>query len=91
MGGRWFFSALLIFLGGCTLFPLSEADCKPASWRAKGYDDGYFGNYAQDARYQEECARRYGVQIATAEYMAGWKDGYDEYDRLRGSMKKVGR
>jgi hypothetical protein len=47
--GRIVFLYVLL-LGGCALFPLSEADCRPASWRQRGYDDGYFGSFPQDLR-----------------------------------------
>ena len=33
----------------------------------------------------QEC-RRFGVEVDEAEYFAGWKDGYDEWYRLIGSM-----
>ena len=54
------------------------------SWQQRGYDDGYFGNNPQDLRLAQECAR-FGVQIAQSEYLAGWRDGHDEWDRLIGS------
>jgi hypothetical protein len=76
---------LPLMLSGCALFPLSEADCRPASWKQRGYDDGYFGNPPQDMRLAQEC-RRYGVEVAQGEYLAGWRDGYDEWYRLMGSI-----
>jgi len=79
--------ALICVLGGCALFPLSETDCRPPDWRARGFNDGYFGNPPQDLRLARECSR-YGVTLPQNEYLAGWRDGYDEYDRLWGSMKK---
>ena len=75
----------LLLLSGCALVPLKEADCRPASWRDKGYDDGYFGNPPQDMRLIPEC-RRFGIAVAQDEYLAGWKDGHDEWDRLMGSV-----
>jgi hypothetical protein len=83
--------ALLILplLAGCALFPLTEADCRPASWRERGYNDGYFGNLPQDMRLAQEC-RRLGIAVAQDEYLAGWRDGYDEWDRLIGSFRKMG-
>lgn len=80
--------ALTCLLPGCALFPLTEADCRPASWRQSGYDHGYFGNHPQIIRLQQECGRM-GIAVAADEYLAGWKDGYDEYDRLMGSFKKM--
>ena len=80
--------ALTCVLPGCALFPLTETDCRPASWRQSGYDHGYFGNHPQIIRLQQECGRM-GIAVAADEYLAGWKDGYDEYDRLMGSFKKM--
>jgi uncharacterized protein DUF2799 len=77
-------------LAGCAIWPLSEADCRPASWQQRGYDDGYFGNLPQDLRLLQECSR-FGIQVAQNEYLAGWRDGYDEWDRLMGSMRKKSR
>ena len=36
------------------------------------------------------CAR-YGVEVDSAEYLAGWRAGYDEWDRLRGSFRNMSR
>jgi len=79
---------LLALLGGCALFPLSEADCKPASWSSRGYADGFGGHPPQDMRLVPECRKRFGTEVAQVEYLAGWKDGHDEWDRLMGSMRK---
>lgn len=76
---------LALLASGCALFPVSEADCRPASWRQRGYDDGYFGNNPQDLRLIQECSR-FGVQVNQGEYLSGWRDGHDEWDRLMGSM-----
>ena len=76
---------LALLLSGCAIFPLSEADCRPASWQQRGYDDGYFGNPPQDLRLVQEC-RRFGVQVAQSDYLRGWRDGHDEWDRLMGSI-----
>ena len=79
----------MLLLGGCALFPLSEADCRPASWYQRGYDDGFGGNYRQDLRYTQECAARYSAQVPTEEYLDGWRDGHREWDRLMGSFHKT--
>lgn len=81
---------LLLVLGGCAVFPISEAECRPASWQQRGYSDGYFGHLPQDMRLSQECPR-YGVEVASAEYLAGWRAGYDEWDRLRGSLRNKSR
>lgn len=75
--------ALACSLCGCALFPLSEAECKPASWRDRGYADGFSGSFAQDLRLVPECRERYGATVDTAAYHEGYRDGYNEYDRLR--------
>lgn len=76
----------LVWLGGCALWPLSEAECRPASWRASGYAHGFSGAPPQDLRMVPECRRRYGIEAPQEEYLAGWRDGHDEWDRLMGSL-----
>lgn len=78
---------LLVFLSGCALLPLTEADCRVGSWQQRGYDDGYFGHLPQDMRLARECGR-FGVQVSESDYLAGWRDGHDEWDRLMGSLRK---
>ena len=79
-------AALLALAAGCALFPLSEADCRPASWRGRGYADGLSGTFPQDLRLAPECRERYGAEVSVEEYLAGWRDGHDEWDRLMGSI-----
>jgi hypothetical protein len=81
----------LALLGGCALFPLSEADCNAADWRARGYEHGYLGQSRQDMRLIPECRQRYGLEINRSEYLAGWADGYDEWYRILGSMMRRGQ
>lgn len=85
------FIVLMAFLGGCALFPLSEADCHPATWRKAGYADGYSGAHAQDLRLVPECRKLYGVEVDRGEYLKGWADGHDEWDRIQGSMQHRSR
>lgn len=33
----------------------------------------------------QEC-RRFGVQVPQDDYLRGWRDGYDEWQRLMGSL-----
>ena len=75
-----------LVLAGCALFPLSEAECKPASWRNVGYADGWSGTHPQDLRLVPECRRRYGVEVDREAYLQGWADGHDEWDRTQGSI-----
>ena len=76
---------LALLLQGCALFPLSEADCRPPSWRQRGYDDGFGGHLPQDLRLIPEC-RRFGIEVPQAEYLEGWHDGHNEWDRMIGSI-----
>ena len=78
--------ALACSLYGCALFPVSEAECKPASWRDRGYIDGLGGAFAQDLRLEPGCRERYGVTVDTKAYLEGYREGYNEYDR-RASMR----
>jgi hypothetical protein len=75
---------ILLLAGGCAFFQVSEADCRPASWKQRGYDDGYFGNPPQDLRLISGCGRL-GAQVDQGEYLVGWRDGHDEWDRMIGS------
>lgn len=79
-----------LWLAGCALFPVSEAECLPASWQQRGYDDGYFGHLPQDMRLAQAC-ERHGVQVPSENYLVGWRAGHDEWDRLRGSFKNRSR
>lgn len=67
---------LLISLCGCA------ADCTNLNWRQRGYDDGYGGHPPQDLRLVRECSRL-GIQVSEAQYLEGWRAGYDEWYRLR--------
>jgi hypothetical protein len=75
--------ALAWSLGGCALFPVSEAECKPASWRDRGYTDGFGGAFAQDLRLVPGCRERYGVTVDTEAYLEGHREGYAEWSRMR--------
>ena len=77
--------ALLLFLAACTLFPLQEADCRGVDWQQRGYADGYGGHPPQDLRLARECGRL-GIEISASDYLKGWRDGYDEWYRLMGSV-----
>jgi hypothetical protein len=82
-----FFAPLL---AGCALWPLTEADCRGVNWQQRGYSDGFAGHPPQDLRLDREC-RRFGVQVSETDYLKGWRDGYDEWYRLIGSMQRRGR
>jgi hypothetical protein len=76
---------LLAPLGACALFPLGEADCKAADWRGRGYEHGVRGQPRQDLRLAPECRERFGIEVSESEYLAGWADGHNEWDRLMGA------
>ena len=78
-------------LAGCALFPLEQSDCVGVDWRERGYADGLSGAHPQDMRLVEECRRRYAVDVPQNEYLAGWRDGHDEWDRVIGSMLNKNR
>ena len=82
---RQFPALLFLPLAGCALFPLQEADCRGVDWQKRGYADGYGGHPQQYSRLSSEC-RRYGIAVSEADYFKGWRDGYDEWDRLMGSV-----
>ncbi|HVJ12641.1 MAG TPA: hypothetical protein VNC62_13815 [Burkholderiales bacterium] len=75
--------ALAWSLGGCALFPVSEAECKPASWRDRGYTDGFGGAFAQDLRLVPGSRERYGLTVETQAYFEGYREGYAEWSRMR--------
>jgi len=82
-----FLLVLLVLPAACALFPLSEAECKPASWRESGYAHGFGGSHRQDLRLVPECRERYGVAVDVEQYAAGWREGHLEWDRLIGSFQ----
>jgi hypothetical protein len=78
---------LLPLVTSCALFPLSEAECKPASWYDSGYAHGFGGSHKQDLRLVPECRERYGAAVDVEQYSAGWQEGHNEWDRLIGSFQ----
>ena len=73
---------MLAAVAGCSVFPLSESECRGVDWQKRG------GHPQQYSRLSAECKQRFGVEVPVAEYFKGWRDGYDEWDRLWGSMDK---
>lgn len=78
---------LALLLTGCALFPLSEAECR-ADPHKRGYSDGFFGTNPQDLRLVPECRERHGIEFDQARYLAGWREGYDEWYRTQGSLRR---
>jgi hypothetical protein len=71
----------VLALGACATH--SESECRSMDWRARGYEDGYFGHPPQDLRLARDCGR-FGVGVPD-DYLAAWRDGHDEWDRIIGS------
>jgi Protein of unknown function (DUF2799) len=75
--------AALVFvalaLGGCAV------DCANRDWQSRGYADGFGGHPPQDLRLARECGRL-GVAVSSPDYLKGWRDGYDEWYRMIGSI-----
>jgi hypothetical protein len=68
---------LILLLAGCAV------DCTEQNWRQRGYLDGFGGAFAQDLRIGPAC----GAAFSEADYMDGYREGYDEYRRreMRGN------
>lgn len=74
----------VLLLAGCAV------DCANRNWQERGYADGFGGHPTQIVRLTKGCAAQ-GVSVVEAEYLKGWADGHDEWDRLIGSRQKVGQ
>lgn len=73
-------AACALAAAGCA--QMTETECKAADWYPIGYRDGdIYGLRPQVDQYAYQC-RAFGVQ-PTAEntYMAGWIDGFREWNR----------
>lgn len=73
---------MMLLLGGCAAFELTDADCRGANWYQRGEHDGYGGHPPQDLRFTRQCAR-HGIVVAQADYLKGWAVGHDEHMRLK--------
>jgi len=81
----WTSAALACALcAGC--MHMSESECRAADWYQVGYRDGdTYGLRPQVDQYAHLC-RAYGLQTPEAIYMAGWVDGFREWNtRVMGS------
>jgi hypothetical protein len=76
--------AVTTVAAGCA--QLSETECRASDWYQVGYRDGdVYGLRPQIDQYAYQC-RAHGVQPAEPTYMAGWVDGYREWNkRVSGS------
>ncbi|MFN2644469.1 MAG: DUF2799 domain-containing protein [Burkholderiales bacterium] len=65
---------------------MSENECRSADWYQVGYRDADpYGLRPQINQYAYQC-RAYGVTAAEVPYMAGWVDGFREWNtRVMGS------
>jgi hypothetical protein len=83
----WTRTAVLVgclALAGCA--HMSETQCRAADWYQVGYQDAdIYGLRPQVDQYAYSC-RAFGVQPAENMYMAGWVDGFREWNtRVMGS------
>jgi Protein of unknown function (DUF2799) len=67
---------LCAFAAGCV--SMSEQQCRTTNWYQRGETDGITGLQAKIDQYADQC-RRFGVQPAEQDYLAGWAWGYSEY------------
>ncbi len=79
-------SALLLSLLSAGCAQMSESECRAADWYHVGYMDAdTYGLRPRIDQYAYQC-RAFGVQAPEATYMAGWVDGYREWNtRVHGS------
>ena len=76
----------LLGLAACAASGLSEAECRSTNWNQRGKDDGRAGHPSQLVRLRQQCAGQ-GVEIDQRAYLDGYRVGYDEWDRIMGSMR----
>ena len=75
--------ALCALATGCA--SLSENPCRTTNWYNQGESDGQLGQQAKIDLYAYQC-RQFGVQPAEKDYLAGWAQGYSEFNtRVSGS------
>ncbi len=77
-------TALVLAAAGCA--QMTETQCKASDWYQVGYRDAdIYGLRPQVDQYSNQC-KAYGVQPAENLYMAGWVDGFREWNtRVMGS------
>ena len=66
-----------LLIGGCAT---PDSDCRTSDWYALGERDALYGNRPKIELYADQCGR-YQVKPAEQDYMAGWADGYGEWNR----------
>ena len=75
--------ALLALVAGCAT--MSENECRTTNWYDRGQYDGLLGLQARIDQYAYLCSK-YQAQPAAQAYLAGWAEGYSEYNtRVSGS------
>ena len=65
---------------------MTESGCRDTNWHERGRQDAFDGHPAQIVRLRQQCAAL-GVQIDQKAYLEGYRVGYDEWDRVMGSMR----
>ena len=78
--------AVVAVLGAAGCAQMSETQCRASDWYQVGYRDAdIYGLRPQVDQYAYQC-KAVGVQVAENQYMAGWVDGFREWNtRVMGS------
>lgn len=72
--------AIVALAAGCA--SMSKEECVTADWQAIGYEDGAAGRPVSAVSERRSiCAKKAGVTVDMAQYMAGRDDGLSEYCR----------
>jgi hypothetical protein len=77
---------LALGIAACASLELNDAECRSTNWSERGREDARAGHPSQLVRLRQQCAS-HGVQIDQRAYLEGYRVGYDEWDRLMGSMR----
>lgn len=77
-------AGLVLAATGCA--QMTESECRASDWYQVGYRDAeIYGLRPQVDQYANQC-KAFGVQLAENQYMAGWVDGFREWNtRVMGS------
>ena len=71
---------LVLLLTGCASNPsVSEFQCKAGDWQSVGYRDGSSGYSSSRILQHQEACGEYEIVPDRSSYLAGWREGLDEY------------
>ena len=80
----WISILAVLMSAGCV--SMDAGQCRAADWYQLGYRDGdTYGLRPQIDQYAQQC-KTHGVEVTEERYLAGWVDGYREWNnRVMGS------